>query len=133
MKKFKILLLILVSIFLISCGGSKNKMSDEDFIKYDELANIAITNIIEKKTNEFIELTDKSLSLTEKDMEELYNLLSEYGEFKEFGDSEGIYLEDANTKETYNTILKKVKYDKKELLFTVNFTQEDELVGIFFK
>lgn len=132
MKKFKILLLILISMLLISCGGNNNKMSEKDFKKYDELAKTAITYMNEKKTDEFIELTDKS-GLTEKEMEEVYKLLSEYGEFKEFGNSEGIYLEDPNTKETYNTILQKVKYDNKELLFTVNFNQEDELAGIFFK
>ena len=133
MKKFKILTLTAIVLFLVACGSKTKKMSDEDFNKYEKEAQAAINLVNERKTDEFIDLTEKSLGFKKEILEEAYKNLDENGKFVEFGDAKGIYEEDKNSGSTYSTILQKVKYEKKDVLFRVSFNKDDKIVGIFFK
>lgn len=133
MKKFKILTLTAIVLLLVACGSKTKKMSDEDFNKYEKEAQAAINLINERKTDEFIDLTEKSLGFKKEILEETYKNLDENGKFVEFGDAKGIYEEDKNSGSTYSTILQKVKYEKKDVLFRVSFNKDDKIVGIFFK
>ena len=133
MKKFKILTLTAIVLLLVACGSKTKKMSDEDFNKYQKEAQAAISLVNERKTDEFIDLTEKSLGFKKEILEEAYKNLDENGKFVEFGDAKGIYEEDKNSGSTYSTILQKVKYEKKDVLFRVSFDKDDKIVGIFFK
>lgn len=133
MKKFKILTLTAIVLLLVACGSKTKKMSDEDFNKYQKKSQAAISLVNERKTDEFIDLTEKSLGFKKEILEEAYKNLDENGKFVEFGDSKGIYEEDKNSGSTYSTILQKVKYEKKDVLFRVSFNKDDKIVGIFFK
>lgn len=134
MKKFKILTLTAIVLLLVACGSKTKKMSDEDFNKYEKEAQAAINLVNERKTDEFIDLTEKSLGFKKEILEEAYKNLDENGKFVEFGDAKGIYdWEDKNSGSTYSTILQKVKYEKKDVLFRVSFNKDDKIVGIFFK
>ena len=133
MKKFKILTLTAIVLLLVACGSKTKKMSDEDFNKYEKEAQAAINLANERKTDEFIDLTEKSLGFKKEILEEAYKNLDENGKFVEFGDAKGIYEEDKNSGSTYSTILQKVKYENKDVLFRVSFNKDDKIVGIFFK
>lgn len=133
MKNFKNLILIVMALFLVGCGSKSEKMSDDDFSKYEKQAQTAISLINERKTAEFIDLTEKSLGFKKEIFEEAYKNLDDYGKFVEFGQAKGIYEKDKDKGETYFTILQKVKYDKKDILFRVSFNKDDKIVGIFFK
>ena len=133
MKKFKILTLTALVLLLVACGSNTKKMSDEDFNKYQKEAQAAISLVNERKTDEFIDLTEKSLGFKKEILEEAYKNLDENGKFVEFGDAKGIYEEDKNSGTSYSTILQKVKYEKKDVLFRVSFNKDDKIVGIFFK
>ena len=133
MKKFKILTLTAIVLLLVACGSKTKKMSDEDFNKYEKEAQAAINLVNEKKTDEFIDLTEKSLGFKKEILEESYKNLEQNGKFVEFGDAKGIYEEDKNSGSTYSTILQKVKYENKDVLFRVSFNKDDKIVGIFFK
>ena len=133
MKKFKILTLTAIALLLVACGSKTKKMSDEDFNKYEKEAQAAINLVNERKTDEFIDLTEKSLGFKKEILEEAYKNLDENGKFVEFGDAKGIYEEDKNSGSTYSTILQKVKYENKDVLFRVSFNKDDKIVGIFFK
>lgn len=133
MKKFKIITLTAIVLLLVACGSKTKKMSDEDFNKYQKEAQAAISLVNERKTDEFIDLTEKSLGFKKEILEEAYKNLDENGKFVEFGDAKGIYEEDKNSGSTYSTILQKVKYEKKDVLFRVSFNKDDKIVGIFFK
>ena len=133
MKKFKILTLTAIVLLLVACGSKTKKMSDEDFNKYQKKSQAAISLVNERKTDEFIDLTEKSLGFKKEILEEAYKNLDENGKFVEFGDAKGIYEEDKNLGSTYSTILQKVKYEKKDVLFRVSFNKDDKIVGIFFK
>lgn len=133
MKKFKILTLTAFVLLLVACGSKTKKMSDEDFNKYEKEAQAAINLVNERKTDEFIDLTEKSLGFKKEILEESYKNLEQNGKFVEFGDAKGIYEEDKNSGSTYSTILQKVKYEKKDVLFRVSFNKDDKIVGIFFK
>ena len=133
MKKFKILTLTAIVLLLVACGSKTKKMSDEDFNKYEKEAQAAISLVNERKTDEFIDLTEKSLGFKKEILEEAYKNIDENGKFVEFGDAKGIYEEDKNSGSTYSTILQKVKYEKKDVLFRVSFNKDDKIVGIFFK
>lgn len=133
MKKFKILTLTAIVLLLVACGSKTKKMSDEDFSKYQKKSQAAISLVNERKTDEFIDLTEKSLGFKKEILEEAYKNLDENGKFVEFGDAKGIYEEDKNSGSTYSTILQKVKYEKKDVLFRVSFNKDDKIVGIFFK
>lgn len=133
MKKFKILTLTAFVLLLVACGSKTKKMSDEDFNKYEKEAQAAINLVNERKTDEFIDLTEKSLKFKKEILEESYKNLEQNGKFVEFGDAKGIYEEDKNSGSTYSTILQKVKYENKDVLFRVSFNKDDKIVGIFFK
>ena len=133
MKKFKILTLTAIVLLLVACGSKTKKMSDEDFNKYEKEAQAAINLVNEKKTDKFIDLTEKSLGFKKEILEEAYKNIDENGKFVEFCDAKGIYEEDKNSGSTYSTILQKVKYEKKDVLFRVSFNKDDKIVGIFFK
>lgn len=133
MKKFKILTLTALVLLLVACGSKTKKMSDEDFNKYEKEAQAAINLVNERKTDEFIDLTEKSLGFKKEILEESYKNLEQNGKFVEFGDAKGIYEEDKNSGSTYSTILQKVKYENKDVLFRVSFNKDDKIVGIFFK
>ena len=133
MKKFKILTLTAIVLLLVACGSKTKKMSDEDFNKYEKEAQAAISLVNERKTDEFIDLTEKSLGFKKEILEEAYKNIDENGKFVEFGDAKGIYEEDKNSGSTYSTILQKVKYEKKDVLFRISFNKDDKIVGIFFK
>lgn len=133
MKKFKILTLTAIVLLLVACGSKTKKMSDEDFNKYEKEAQAAINLVNERKTDEFIDLTEKSLGFKKEILKEAYKNLDENGKFVEFGDAKGIYEEDKNSGSTYSTILQKVKYENKDVLFRVSFNKDDKIVGIFFK
>ncbi|MDU3458027.1 MAG: hypothetical protein E7F47_09020 [Peptoniphilus harei] len=133
MKKFKILTLTAIVLLLVACGSKTKKMSDEDFNKYEKEAQAAINLVNERKTDEFIDLTEKSLGFKKEILEESYKNLEQNGKFVEFGDAKGIYEEDKNSGSTYSTILQKVKYENKDVLFRVSFNKDDKIVGIFFK
>lgn len=133
MKKFKILTLTALVLLLVACGSKTKKMSDEDFNKYQKKSQAAISLVNERKTDEFIDLTEKSLGFKKEILEEAYKNLDENGKFVEFGDAKGIYEEDKNSGTIYSTILQKVKYEKKDILFRVSFNKDDKIVGIFFK
>ena len=133
MKKFKILTLTAIVLLLVACGSKTKKMSDEDFNKYQKEAQAAISLVNERKTDEFIDLTEKSMGFKKEILEEAYKNLDENGKFVEFGDAKGIYEEDKNSGTTFSTILQKVKYEKKDVLFRVSFNKDDKIVGIFFK
>lgn len=133
MKKFKIITLTAIVLLLVACGSKTKKMSDEDFNKYQKKSQAAISLVNERKTDEFIDLTEKSLGLKKEILEEAYKNLDENGKFVEFSDAKGIYEEDKNSGSTYSTILQKVKYEKKDVLFRVSFNKDDKIVGIFFK
>lgn len=133
MKKFKIITLTAIVLLLVACGSKTKKMSDEDFNKYQKKSQAAISLVNERKTDEFIDLTEKSLGFKKEILEESYKNLDENGKFVEFGDAKGIYEEDKNSGSTYSTILQKVKYEKKDVLFRVSFDKDDKIVGIFFK
>lgn len=133
MKKFKILTLTAIVLLLVACGSKTKKMSDEDFNKYEKEAQAAINLVNKRKTDEFIDLTEKSLGFKKEILEEAYKNLEQNGKFVEFGDAKGIYEEDKNSGSTYSTILQKVKYEKKDVLFRVSFNKDDKIVGIFFK
>lgn len=133
MKKFKILTLTALVLLLVACGSKTKKMSDDDFNKYEKEAQAAINLVNERKTDEFIDLTEKSLGFKKEILEESYKNLEQNGKFVEFGDAKGIYEEDKNSGSTYSTILQKVKYENKDVLFRVSFNKDDKIVGIFFK
>lgn len=133
MKKFKILTFTALVLLLVACGSKTKKMSDGDFNKYQKEAQAAISLVNERKTDEFIDLTEKSMGFKKEILEEAYKNLDENGKFVEFGDAKGIYEEDKNSGTTFSTILQKVKYEKKDILFRVSFNKDDKIVGIFFK
>lgn len=133
MKKFKILTLTALVLLLVACGSKTKKMSDGDFNKYQKEAQAAISLVNERKTDEFIDLTEKSMGFKKEILEEAYKNLDENGKFVEFGDAKGIYEEDKNSGTAFSTILQKVKYEKKDVLFRVSFNKDDKIVGIFFK
>ena len=133
MKKFKILTLTALVLLLVACASKTKKMSDGDFNKYQKEAQAAISLVNERKTDEFIDLTEKSMGFKKEILEEAYKNLDENGKFVEFGDAKGIYEEDKNSGTAFSTILQKVKYEKKDVLFRVSFNKDDKIVGIFFK
>lgn len=133
MKKFKVIISILLILPLIGCANDSKKMNDEDLEKYGNLAQEAITLINQRKTEEFINLTDKDLNFTQEMMEESYKYLDESGDFVKFIDTKGVYQKDKESGETHYTIFEKVKYENNDVIFTINCDKNLKIIGFFFR
>lgn len=136
MKKFRTIAFIL-AILLTSCGSqiSTKELSKEVEEKY---LNMSKENI-ELLNDEGIEALDEKFSeemkkaITEDTKKQVEQLLKENGKFVEFAKAKAVGQKDDKTQENYIITQVETKYEKSSLIFTINYNEDEEISGLFFK
>ncbi|NLY36501.1 MAG: DUF3887 domain-containing protein [Tissierellia bacterium] len=131
MKKISFILIIL--ILFTSCSPSLSDGFDKGTLE-DKVALI-IGYLKEKATDKLHEESTVALKegLTEETMNAVYELLEEAGEFEEILKISTSSTTDKNSKEEFAVSVVKTKYSLKEITFTMSFTKQYKLAGLFLK
>lgn len=131
MKKFiklNVLLFIFGIAIMSGCGNSDK--SDNEYIK-------SAQNIIglfnNEKSEDILNLLDDNMKsvIDEQKLKEIFAVIKENGNFQKFEDAKYEAKEIEGKK--LHIIVQKVKYAKKDLIYTISFDEVKKLAGIYFK
>ncbi|HZK09554.1 MAG TPA: DUF3887 domain-containing protein [Clostridia bacterium] len=131
MKKISFILLVL--ILLTSCSAPLSEDFDEKMI--EDKVGLILDYLNNKQTDKLLELSTVTLKdgLTEETMSTVYGLLEEAGKFEEIISISNGSTTDKNTKEEFALSIIKTKYELKEITYTMTFTKQYKLAGLFMK
>lgn len=131
MKKISFIILIL--ILLTSCSAPLSEDFDEKII--EDNVHLIIDHLNNKATDKLFELSTVTLKneLTEETMAQVYELLKEGGKFEEITSISNGSTVDKNTKEEFAVSIIKTQYELKEFSYTMTFTKQYKLAGLFIK
>lgn len=129
----KIALLIIILVLLSSCAQALDKSFSEE--KLDETIYLVLDNLHLKDSQAIREMSIDLLAegLTDATMETVYNLLEEAGPFKEIEKITRASMKDKDMDEIIAVCSIKVAYENRTYLYTMSFTQDYKLAGLFFK
>lgn len=137
MKRSKLKILILFSICFIVLIGCSNSKLAEDFNEEEvkKKAEEVITMINNKDSEAILEMSTVQMKkgLTEEVLEEVYEAIGEGGEFESIEDMSAAGQEDKESKEEYAVVVAKTAYANKNFVYTISFTKQMKLAGLFYK
>lgn len=129
-----LLCLIFCLTFLIGCANSK--LSD-DFNEEEVKKSVeeVISYINHKDSESLLEISTVAVknAFTEEVLEEVYEAIGEGGEFKEILDISIGGQKDKSSEEEFAVAVTKVEYENKNFVYTITFTKQMKLAGLFFK
>lgn len=129
-----LLCLIFCLTFLIGCANSK--LSD-DFNEKEVKKSVeeVISYINHKDSESLLEISTVAVknAFTEEVLEEVYEAIGEGGEFKEILDISIGGQKDKSSEEEFAVAVAKVEYENKNFVYTITFTKQMKLAGLFFK
>ncbi len=135
--KFKSLLVVTLCIlFLAGCSGPGSKLSEDfDEAVVKDYAKQVITLINNNDSEALIKMSTVQLKevLTKETLEGVYEAIAKGGEFKEFSDISVDGHKDETTEEEFAVSAIKTKYDSKKFTYTITFTKDMKLAGLFYK
>lgn len=129
-----IVYLVLCFTVLTSCGGSN--LSDAfNEAEVKAAAEEVITYINNKDSELLLENGTVALknALTEDVFEVIYEAIGEGGEFIEILDIRVGGQRDKSTEEEFAVAVVKAKYENKNFIYTLSFTKQMKLAGLFYK
>ena len=126
----KLLILVLTLILLAGCAQALDKSFSEE--KLDEAIYQVLENLHLKDSQAIRDMSIDIMAagLDDATMETVYNLLDEAGPFKEI---EKISMKDKDLDQIIAVCSVKVAYESKTYLYTMSFTQDYKLAGLFLK
>ncbi|MGO1469885.1 MAG: DUF3887 domain-containing protein [Tissierella sp.] len=134
-NKFKFILCLII-IFTLLVGCSSSKLSDdfnEEEIK--EKAEEVIKIINNEDSQALLEMTTVQMknALTDDTLEEIYEAIGEGGELENIEEMSVAGQKDKDTEEEFAVVVAKTKYENKNFVYTISFTKEIKLAGLFYK
>lgn len=138
-KKFLTVIAIVCTLcfLMTACGGSGDEpvieLTDDQKTEFFGLAESAVSTLAEGNTESFREMCADELNeaLTEDKMSEIYEQLETFGEFEEFQEAD--ITTTSSNGIGYIVVLQQAKYSEKKLLFTLSFTEDKKLAGIYYR
>lgn len=137
-KKFLTLTIAFAMCFIMtSCGKSTTakgiELTDEQKTEFFSLAETAISALNEERTEDIREMSNDELNeaLTDEKFAEIYEQLGAFGEFVEFAEAE--ITSTVSNGVSYIVVFKQAKYAEKTLLYTLSYTEDKKLAGIYYK
>lgn len=120
-------LILLLTIILAACTGSK--VDDETAKQYFSQSEQVVSLLNDKQYEELHELFNDELKshLSIANLEEISPYIEEAGDFMQI-DKKSIQKKE----EVYITVLV-AKYSEKNRVFTINYNEEKEIIGLFVK
>lgn len=129
-----ILCFIICFTFLIGCTNSKlsDAFNEEEVKKSVE---DVISYINSKDSESLLEISTVAVkdAFTEDVLQQIYEAIGEGGEFKETLDISVGGQKDKSSEEEFAVAVAKAKYENKNLIYTITFTKQMKLAGLFYK
>lgn len=130
-------LLLVVFMCLALFGGCAGQKLSSDFNE-DEVkkaAGNAITLINDRDSEGLKEICNVQMkeALTEDVLEKVYEAISEGGKFEKIEDMSVAGFTDKSSKEEFAVVVAKVKYEIRTFTYTITFTKQMKLAGLFYK
>ena len=129
------ILLILMCLFLVVGCGGRSLSEDFDEQEVKDAAEKVITLINEKDAEGLKDMSTVAVreALTDDVLAQVFEAIGEGGAFLEIEDmSVGGTTDDA-TEEEFAVVVVKAKYEIKTFTYTISFTKQMKLAGLYYK
>lgn len=139
MKGLKTRLLIIICLilsFTLLIGCSNSKLSDDfDQEEVQISAEKVISFINSKDSESILEISTLAMenALTEDVLQQIYKAIGEGGKFEKIEDLNISGVQDKESKEEFAVVVTKAKYENKKFVYTISFTKQMKLAGLFYK
>lgn len=129
-----ILCIIICFTLLAACTNPKlSDAFDEEEIKKSVEEVVSFIN--HRDSESLLEKSTVAVknALTEDVLEEIYEAIGEGGEFKEILDISVGGQKDKSSEEEFAVAVAKAKYENKNFVYTITFTKQMKLAGLFYR
>ena len=135
-RSFNVMLLAALMCFVFLSGCTGQKLSTD----FDEASvRAAVENVInlinDQKTDELLSLCTVQMrtALTDEVMKQIYEAIGEGGAFSEIKDMRISGSTDRASGEEYAVAVVLAQYEIKKFTFTISFTKQMKLAGLYYK
>lgn len=134
LKISMLLCLIICFTLLIGCTGS-GLSEDFDVDEVIKSTEDVISFINYKNSESLLEISTVAVrnALTEDVLEEIYEAIGEGGEFLGIEDISVGGKQDKQSEEEFAVVVAKVKYELKTFTYTITFTKQMKMAGLYYK
>ncbi len=126
--------ILMCSVLLSGCGGQKlSNDFNEDDVK--QAAENIITLVNSQDTKALKELCTVKMkeALTDDVMKQIYDAIGEGGTFVEIKEVSVAGAKDKASEEEFAVVVASAKYEIKTFVFTITFTKQMKLAGLYYK
>lgn len=135
MKRFKIILCLVMGIVLLT-GCSKPELSDKFNKKEVEEKSEEVINLVnEKDSEELKKISNDQMKseLTDQTLGDFYGALATGGKFKEIESIEIGGGKNKDSNDDFAVAIVKTIYEDRNFTYTITFTEDMELGGLYCK
>lgn len=131
------LILIAIVVFMFIAAGCASQMLSDDFDEAEvkAAAENVISLINSKDSQSLKELCTVQMkaALTDDLLEQLYEAIGEGGAFIEVEQMSVTAMTDEASEEVYAVVIARAKYDIKTFVYTISFTKQVKLAGLYYR
>ena len=119
---------------MVACSNP-GLSEDFDETEVKKAAEDVISYINNKDSESILEISTVAVknALTEEVLEEIYEAIGEGGDFEEIKDLSVGGQKDKQSEEEFAVVVAKAKYANKNFIYTISFTKQMKLAGLFYK
>lgn len=139
MRKSKIIIslilcMILVLTLMTACTSSKLS-EDFDENEVEKAVEQVISYLNNKDSQAILEISTVQMkkALTDEALEEIFETVSEGGVFKQIEEISIGGSKDKNSEEEYAVSVTKAKYENKKFTYTITFTKQMKIAGLYYR
>lgn len=133
-KLFLIIILIFSFTLLVACKSTKLS-EDFDEAEVKKATEQVITYINNKDSEALLEISTVAVknAFTPEVLDQVFEAIGEGGAFEEIEDISVGQDKDKATEEEFAVAIAKAKYEHKNFIYTISFTKQMKLAGLFYK
>ncbi len=131
-----VIILCLVLSFTLLIGCSNPGLSDDfDEGEVKKAAEDVISYINNRDSENILEISTVAMknALTDEVLEQIYEAIAEGGGFKAVEDISVGGQKDKGTEEEFAVVVAKTNYENKNFIYTITFTKQMKLAGLYYK
>lgn len=135
-RSLSILALVAVTCFGLLTGCSGPKLSSdfkEDEVKKAAENVITLINSQDSETLKQLCTVQVNAALTDDVMKQIYAAIGEGGKFEKIEEMSVASKTDKASEEEFAVVVVKAKYEIKTFIYTISFTKQMKLAGLFYK